>query len=42
MALQALAIAVYLAPEGVTARQAIEQYEAGKLEQYLVTPFNNL
>jgi len=33
MALRALAIAVYLAPEGITVRQAIELYEQGKLEE---------
>jgi predicted Fe-Mo cluster-binding NifX family protein len=42
MALQALAVAVYLAPEGITVREAIEKYEQGVLEQSLVTPFNYL
>jgi predicted Fe-Mo cluster-binding NifX family protein len=32
MVLHALAIAVYLAPKGVTVREAIELYEAGELE----------
>lgn len=36
MALQALAITVYLAPEGVTVRRAIELYEQGELEPYSV------
>jgi predicted Fe-Mo cluster-binding NifX family protein len=42
MALQALAVSIYLAPEGITVRQAIERYEGGELEQSLVTPFNDL
>jgi predicted Fe-Mo cluster-binding NifX family protein len=42
MGLQALAVSVYLAPEGITVGQAIERYEGGELEQSLVTPFNNL
>jgi hypothetical protein len=42
MALRALAVAVSLAPEGITVREAIEKYEQGVLEQSLVTPFNNL
>jgi predicted Fe-Mo cluster-binding NifX family protein len=33
MALRALAIRVYLAPEGTTVRQAIERYERGELEE---------
>ena len=33
MALRALAITVYLAPEGTTVRQAIERYERGELEE---------
>lgn len=41
MALQALAIEVYLAPEGITIREAVEQYEQGKLERSRVTPFGN-
>ena len=42
MALRALAVEVYLAPEGITVREAIERYERGELEQSLVTPFTNL
>ena len=42
MALRALAVAVYLAPEGITVREAIERYEQGELEQSLITPFTNL
>jgi predicted Fe-Mo cluster-binding NifX family protein len=42
MALQALAVAVYLAPERITVREAVEQYERGELEESLITPFNNL
>jgi predicted Fe-Mo cluster-binding NifX family protein len=42
MALRALAVEVYLAPEGITAREAIERYERGELEQSLITPFDNL
>jgi predicted Fe-Mo cluster-binding NifX family protein len=34
MALQALAVAVYLAPEGITVQEAIEMYEAGQLEEH--------
>lgn len=42
MALQALAIEVYIAPEGITVQKAIELYEAGKLEPSPVTAFGNL
>jgi predicted Fe-Mo cluster-binding NifX family protein len=42
MALQALAVAVYLAPEGITVREAVERYEQGELEQSLITPFTSL
>jgi predicted Fe-Mo cluster-binding NifX family protein len=42
MALQALAVSVYLAPEGITVREAVERYERGELEQSLITPFNNV
>ena len=42
MALHALAVAVYLAPEGITVREAVERYERGELEQSLITPFTNL
>ena len=42
MALQALAVMVYIAPEGITVRKAIEMYEEGDLEQSLITPFNHL
>lgn len=42
MALRALAITIYLAPEGITVREAIERYEQGELEESLITPFNNL
>jgi predicted Fe-Mo cluster-binding NifX family protein len=34
MALQALAVAVYIAPEGITVRDAIRSYEAGELEEH--------
>ena len=33
MALQALAVAAYLAPAGITVREAIELYERGELEE---------
>jgi predicted Fe-Mo cluster-binding NifX family protein len=33
MALQALAVAAYIAPAGITVRQAIELYERGELEE---------
>ena len=42
MALQALAIEVYIAPEGITVQKAIELYEAGELEPSPVTAFGNL
>jgi predicted Fe-Mo cluster-binding NifX family protein len=42
MALRALAVSVYLAPEGITVREAVERYEQGELEESLVTPFNHL
>jgi predicted Fe-Mo cluster-binding NifX family protein len=42
MALQALAIAVYVAPEGVTVREAIELYGAGELEPSPASPFETL
>jgi predicted Fe-Mo cluster-binding NifX family protein len=42
MALQALAIEVYVAPEGVTVQKAIELYEAGELEPSPFTTFGNL
>jgi predicted Fe-Mo cluster-binding NifX family protein len=42
MALQALAIEVYTAPEGITVREAIERYEAGELEPSPVTAFGGL
>ncbi|MDY6874777.1 MAG: NifB/NifX family molybdenum-iron cluster-binding protein [Chloroflexota bacterium] len=42
MVLRALAIAVYLAPEGITVREAIERYEGGELEPSPATPFSNL
>ncbi len=42
MALQALAIAVYLAPAGITVREAVARYAAGTLEQSLVSPFASL
>jgi predicted Fe-Mo cluster-binding NifX family protein len=42
MALHALAVAVYLAPEGITVREAVERYGQGELEQSLITPFTNL
>jgi predicted Fe-Mo cluster-binding NifX family protein len=42
MALQALAIAVYIAPQGITVREAIELYEAGELEPSPASPFGTL
>ena len=39
MVLQALAITAYLAPEGITVREAIRLYEAGELEPSPATPF---
>jgi predicted Fe-Mo cluster-binding NifX family protein len=36
MALRALAIAVYLAPEEISVRQAIERYERGELEESVI------
>lgn len=42
MALQALAVSVYLAPGGITVREAVERYERGELEQSLITPFDNV
>jgi predicted Fe-Mo cluster-binding NifX family protein len=42
MALQALAIEVYIAPEGITVQEAIELYEAGELEPSSGTSFGNL
>jgi predicted Fe-Mo cluster-binding NifX family protein len=39
MALQALAVAVYIAPAGISVREAIRLYEAGELEQVLLAPF---
>jgi predicted Fe-Mo cluster-binding NifX family protein len=33
MALQALAVATYMAPQGITVREAIELYERGELEE---------
>jgi len=33
MALQALAVAAYLAPSGITVRDALERYERGQLEE---------
>jgi predicted Fe-Mo cluster-binding NifX family protein len=33
MALQALAVAVYIAPEGITVQEAIDLYEAGQLRE---------
>jgi len=41
MALRALAVEVYLAPEGITVREAIKMYEEGELEQSFTTPFGN-
>jgi predicted Fe-Mo cluster-binding NifX family protein len=40
MALRALAIAVYIASEGITVREAIARYERGELEESLITPFD--
>jgi predicted Fe-Mo cluster-binding NifX family protein len=42
MALQALAIEVYIAPKSITVKKAIELYEAGELELSPVTVFGNL
>jgi predicted Fe-Mo cluster-binding NifX family protein len=42
MVLRALAVTVYLAPEGITVREAIERYEQGELDESLITPFDNL
>jgi len=39
MALRALAVSVYIAPEGITVREAVERYERGELEESLVSPF---
>lgn len=41
MVLHALAIAVYIAPTGITVREAIELYEAGELELLSALPFAN-
>jgi len=41
MALRALAVTVYIAPEGITVREAIELYEGGELEPSLTTSFSN-
>ncbi len=41
MVLRALAIAVYIAPTGITVREAVELYEAGKLEMSSASPFAN-
>ena len=41
MALRALAVTAYLAPEGITVREAVERYARGELEESLVTPFEN-
>ena len=40
MALRALAVMVYLAPEGITVREAIELYERGELEESLISPYD--
>lgn len=42
VALQALAIAVYLAPERLTVREAVERYRQGELEPSLTVPFRGL
>ena len=39
MALRALAVTAYLAPEGITVRDAVERYGRGELEESMVTPF---
>ena len=41
MALRALAVTAYLAPEGITVREAVERYARGELEESLITPFEN-
>jgi len=41
MALRALAVAAYLAPEGITVREAVERYVRGELEESLITPFED-
>ena len=33
LALQALAVAAYLAPQGISVREAVEGYERGELEE---------
>jgi hypothetical protein len=33
MALQALAVSVYIAPQGITVREAIDLYESGQLQE---------
>lgn len=42
MALQALAVTVYLAPEELTVREALERYRQGELEPSLTVPFRGL
>ncbi|HET91285.1 MAG TPA: hypothetical protein ENN99_11200 [Chloroflexi bacterium] len=42
MALRALAVAVYVAPEGITVREALERYERGELTESFTSPFNSL
>jgi len=42
MALQALAVTVYLAPEELTVREALERYRQGELEPSLTAPFRGL
>jgi len=39
MALRALAIRVYLAPAGISVREAIERYQRGDLEETFLSPF---
>jgi len=41
MALQALAVTVYLAPAGISVREAIERYERGELKASLISPFDS-
>ena len=41
MALRALAVSAYLAPEGITVREAVERYAQGELEESLITPFED-
>jgi len=39
MALHSLAVMVYIAPPDITVGEAVDRYEAGELEQSLITPW---